>query len=1326
MWHEVTINWILQKRGILPVLRCSAITLLLFASILSTIASSGGGGGGPAPSTPGKPSGEAPSIVVGSDFTASEGEAVDVAAFFSDPNTEDTHSAQIDWGDGVVDSGTISGNIITGTHSYNDNGTYAVTVTVSDDKFNSSSDSLQIAVENVAPVVNAGPNISAMPGISVDIKAFYSDTGVADTHAAMVDWGDGTQQAGTVSSDTVTGSHSYSAPVNYSLNVTVTDDDGASTSDAVLVQNAAATLNINAGSDIAVNEGETVNLTALFSDPDNTATHSATIDWGDGVQEAGVVSGHRVTGAHNYTDDSTYTVTVSISNSNLNSDSDTVLISVHNVAPRINAGFDQTANEGDNVSIAALFIDPGTADTHTAIIDWGDGVATAGSISGNTVTASHAYDDGTNTYIATVSVVDDDGAVAGDTVQMTVNNVSPTIVLSGATTVDEGTLYTLTLGAVTDPGEDIVTTYRVDWDDGFNQEFSSNGPVTHTYADGSNAYTISVELADEDGNYTGAGSLALTVENVAPTITLSGAASVNIGTPYALILGAVNDSGDDTVTNYRVNWGDGFTQDFTSNGPVSHTYTGDTTSYTITVDLTDEDGAYVGAGSHTVQVVSIPTIALSGAATVDEGSQYTLTLGALSNGAGHTISTYRVHWGDGKSDDYSATGAVTHTYSDGINSYSITVDLVDSEHGVHVNAGTLNVGVANVTPSINLSGNAAVDEGTLYTLILGTVTDPGDDTVTTYQVDWGDGLTQDFDSNGPVTHTYADGTNAYNIAVNLVDEDGTHTGAGSLALTVSNVAPTITLSGEASVNAGSPYTLTLGAVNDTGADTVTIYRVNWGDGTTQNYSSNGPVSHTYTGATASYTITVDLTDEDGTHLSAGTHLLQVIAPPKWSTPSLTDYIDWGGNVSYPPEVAMDNNGNILVAWHGTGIDGIQVYVSHFIDNNWVYPANDTQHISVAGQNTNTNTPPYVAMGDNGDAIVVWQQLDNSSDCSGSACSQVFKAEYRSGNWIGPISLSDHVSLDGTNAISPHVAMDDNGNTIVVWSQSDGVSTNRIYKSEYRNSQWSEPGDLSESISPSGGTVFEPQVAMDNNGNAIVVWPQFDGSYEQIYKSEFRNDGWNIPSDLSDNISPDGSDAGHPKMAMDDNGNAIVVWDQFDPSTDLSVIMMSEYRGSSWSTPALENKISPSGSDVATASTDVAMDNNGEATIVWGQEWDGLVRVFLSEYRNGGWIHPATTASYISPLNGQIAGPVVSMDDNGDAVITWRQRNVAGDAVDMITLGEFRNDSWSLPSIDDIISPTGSFPGADRPNTAMSNNGTAIIVWRQHDGTSYRIYKSEYR
>ena len=109
-----------------------------------------------------------------------------------------------------------------------------------------------------------------------------------------------------------------------------------------------------------------------------------------------------------------------------------------------------------------------------------------------------------------------------------------------------------------------------------------------------------------------------------------------------------------------------------------------------------------------------------------------------------------------------------------------------------------------------------------YSLTLGAITDPGPDTVTQWIVHWGDGQTSTFTSGGVQTHAYADGpAGPFNITVDLTDEDGTFLNrANALAVSVTNVPSTIALTGNATANEGTPYSLTLGAT-DPGTDTVT-------------------------------------------------------------------------------------------------------------------------------------------------------------------------------------------------------------------------------------------------------------------------------------------------------------------------------------------------------------------------------------------------------------------------------------------------------------------------------------------------------------------------
>src|SRR5207302_428638 len=360
-----------------------------------------------------------------------------------------------------------------------------------------------------------------------------------------------------------------------------------------------------------------------------------------------------------------------------------------------------------------------------------------------------------------------------------VNNVAPTIAISGNASVNEGSSYSLTLGAVSDPGTDTVSSYVVHWGDGSSSTYSSNGVKSHTYADGPNDYNVTVDLVDEDGSFLNrANALSVHVNNVAPSIVISGNASVNEGSSYSLSLGAVSDPGTDTVSSYVVHWGDGSSDTYGSNGAKSHTYADGPNDYNVTVDLVDEDGTFLDrANALSVRVNNVaPSIAISGNANVNEGSSYSLTLGAVSDPGTDTVSSYVVNWGDGQSDTYGSNGAKSHTYADGPNDYNVTVDLVDEDGTFLDRANPLSVQIGSASRTDAIRGTADVNEGSSYSLTLGAVSDPGTDTVSSYVVHWGDGESDTYGSNGAKSHTYADGPNDHAITVDLVDEDGTFLG----------------------------------------------------------------------------------------------------------------------------------------------------------------------------------------------------------------------------------------------------------------------------------------------------------------------------------------------------------------------------------------------------------------------------------------------------------------------------------------------------------------------------------------------------------------------
>ena len=185
----------------------------------------------------------APVVDAGDDATIDEGDTFSSSGSFIDPGT-DTWTATVDYGDGSgTQPLTLSDKTFSLNHAYGDNGTYTVTITVTDDNGGAGSDTATVTVNNVAPVVNAGPDIEVFAGDTVNFSGNFTDPGWLDSHTATWDFGDGTNQSGTVTEEneapdatgTVTVSNIYYQEGSYTVTLTVTDDDGDSGIDTLVI-----------------------------------------------------------------------------------------------------------------------------------------------------------------------------------------------------------------------------------------------------------------------------------------------------------------------------------------------------------------------------------------------------------------------------------------------------------------------------------------------------------------------------------------------------------------------------------------------------------------------------------------------------------------------------------------------------------------------------------------------------------------------------------------------------------------------------------------------------------------------------------------------------------------------------------------------------------------------------------------------------------------------------------------------------------------------------------------------------------------------------------
>ena len=582
------------------------------------------------------------------------------AALSFDADGEDPDGDALTYLWSFGDGATVIGNAP--QYIYADSGVYTVAVTATDGYGGVVINTFQLNIENAPPQVDAGPNQTVSEGSIVNLApATFNDKGTRDTHTATINWGDGSSvEVGAVTetpfgppgstaglTGAIASTHVYAEDGIYTVEVCLGDDDGDIGCDTLTATVANVAPTIHAGPDQTAGEGDEVNLApATVSDQGTLDTHTATINWGDGTEGVGAVTetpfgppgstagaNGTVAGSHIYADNGDYTITVCVTDDGATT-CDTLAIHISNIAPMVDAGPDQTTDEGDLVSLApAAFSDPGSQDTHTAIIQWGDGTQEAGTITAtpggpgvpttSIVSGSHIYADN-GSYTLEVCVTDDDGATDCDTFVVTVNNVAPSVTLSGPATANEGETLAYTLLA-TDPGDD-----QFAFADGFPTcgdhgilsipvlgGTTGVGRFECTFPDGPADSAVAIQVKDSDEAPSNHAALLVAVGNVIPSVSLDSIADetglvIGVDVPGLIntqltLEGQFSDPGPDAPYAVRVDWGDGAPNhlgDFAATRDVfaSHVYDAPG-NYTVTLSVTDKDGG-VGQSSVVIIVLS--------------------------------------------------------------------------------------------------------------------------------------------------------------------------------------------------------------------------------------------------------------------------------------------------------------------------------------------------------------------------------------------------------------------------------------------------------------------------------------------------------------------------------------------------------------------------------------------------------------------------------------------------------------------------------------------------------------------------------------------------
>ena len=293
-----------------------------------------------------------------------------------------------------------------------------------------------------------------------------------------------------------------------------------------------------------------------------------------------------------------------------------------------------------------------------------------------------------------------------------------------------------------------------------------------------------------------------------------------------------------------------------------------------------------------------------------------------------------------------------------------------------------------------------------------------------------------------------------------------------------------------------------------------------------------------------------------------------------------------------PRVAMDADGGFVVAWQDNDQDGsgAGIYAQR-------YGSNGHKLGSEFLVNTYTllgQTSPDIAMADTGRFVVVWTSQVEDTNFTAGIYGQLYDS---SGNRIDSEFQAN--TYTGDAQTSPAVAMNDAGDFVVVWEdESQDGSGNSVYGQRYGSDGARADSEFPVNSYTDNNQSF-PDVAIDADGDFVVVWESQlqDGSSVGVFGQRFDSGGNSAGSEFSVPDITDGAQYGM-RVAMNDDGDFVIVWNSDDVE---SVGDQGAVRAKRYTADGAEDS---SEFSVNTYTTDfqgdeaVALDADGNFIVVW--------------------------------------------------------------------------------------------------------------------------------
>lgn len=306
-----------------------------------------------------------------------------------------------------------------------------------------------------------------------------------------------------------------------------------------------------------------------------------------------------------------------------------------------------------------------------------------------------------------------------------------------------------------------------------------------------------------------------------------------------------------------------------------------------------------------------------------------------------------------------------------------------------------------------------------------------------------------------------------------------------------------------------------------------------------------------------------------------------------------------------------------------------------------------------------------------------------------------------------------IGNNDTYQFKPRICSDNMGGAIITWYELNDTSSVRAQRIGPFGSVFWDPGGV-EITATDNSYIIDPQICVDKNGGAIIVWDDYRGSDADVYGQRINNMGitqWNSNGKL---ICSAANGQTLIKMCKNPTTGAFLAWvDWRDLGTtgpDIYAQRIDLNGDVLWTT----NGVPVCTEDEWQTNIELCLDYQGGLVITWEDDRGSERRIFTQRIDAGGNVRWTQNGIRICSASSRQDHQRLCTNGTNGIFITWSDSRGKVLAQKLTTDGEIIGNNLGYSIYDS------EYLQQD-PDICFSTNDSIIIAWEDNRGLDRDIY-----